>query len=253
MMTLLLLILSYFTLERSFEAQANDFKIDAFGHYYLYDEQSIEKRDAQGKLLFRNSGLDYGSIFEIDLTNPLQPIIFYKEQGKIAFLDNTLSLQGNVIDLFSHGYGQIECIGGSRGDAFWLWDVNKTELVKVNRNFERQSSSGNLSLLLGRKIAPVQIIENGNFVYLSDYAFGVMIFDIYGNYRSSIPFQFSGKIQVENQRIIYHHEQTLFVLSTDGLQNQQFTLPVSHPENLQLFNQRLHLLHENKISVFRFG
>lgn len=253
MMFFTALILTLFTLESSFEVEANSFKMDAFGNYFLYDEQFIEKRDISGKLIFRNSGIDYGTIHDIDLTNPLQPIVFYKEQGKIAFLDNTLSVQGNVIDLFSHGYGQIECVGGSRGDAFWLWDVNKTELVRVNRNFERQSSSGNLSLLLGRKITPHQIIENGNFVYVSDASYGVMIFDIYGNYRSGIPFKFEGDIEIENQRVIYYLGNTLNVISIDGFQNQSFTLPMEGFAALHFYNQKLHILKDGKISVFRFG
>lgn len=253
-MTILLLfsILS-FTLERSFEVQASDFAMDSFGHYYLYEKQYLEKRDSQGKLLFRNSGLDYGTITSVDLTNPMQPMVFYGEQGKVAFLDNTLSVQGNVIDLFEYGYGQIECIGGSRGDAFWIWDVNRTELIRVNKRFERLNSSGNISLLLSRKINPDQIIESGQYVYVSDPGYGILIFDIYGNYRSGVPVSYEGKIQINEEKIIYVSGNQLYAVTVNSLQPEQYEIPLKDFVSVRFFAQKLHILSDRKISVFRFG
>jgi hypothetical protein len=246
----LLYFVNQFTLESSFEVNANQFAIDQIGHYYFVEGRTVEKRDEKGSLLFKNSELDYGNIHSIDLTNPLQPILFYKEQGKIAFLDNTLSLQGSIIDLFDYGFGQIECFGGSRGDAYWLWDVSSTELVRVNKQFVRLSSSGNLSQLLGREIHPTQIQESGNSLYVTDPAYGVMIFDIYGNYRSSIPLQFDGYVQIDNERIIYTHQQSLKVIGSNKFDEMSYALPSEIQGKVVFFSKKLHCLHNKRMQIF---
>lgn len=246
----LLFLIQGFTLESSFDVNASQFAMDQIGHYYFIEGRTIEKRDERGNLLFKNSELDYGNIHSIDLTNPLQPIIFYKEQGKIAFLDNTLSLQGSIIDLFDYGFGQIECMGGSRGDAYWLWDVSSTELVRVNRQFVRKSSSGNLSQMLGREIHPTQIQESGNNLYVTDPAYGVMIFDVYGNYRSSIKLQFDGFVQIENEKIIYTYQSQLKVIGSNKIDEMSYDLPKECGSKVVFFAKKLHSLHNKRMQIF---
>lgn len=246
----LLLLIQVFSLESSFDVNASQFAIDQLGNYYFLEGRTIEKRDQHGNLLFKNSELDYGNIYSIDLTNPLQPLLFYKDQGKIAFLDNTLSLQGSVIDLFDYGFGQIECVGGSRGDAYWLWDVSSTELIRVNRQFVKQNSSGNLSQLLGRQIHPTQIQEAGNNLYVTDPSFGVMVFDIYGNYRSSIPLEFDGYVQIENEKIIYTQHSQLKVIGSNKIDEMSYDLPPDCQNKVVFFAKKIHCLHNKRMQIF---
>jgi len=79
---------------------------------------------------------------------------------------------GNAVDLFEYGWEQVELVAGSRGDAYWLWDARNSEMIRVDKALRKMSSTGNLSVLLSKKIDPVQIIERGSYVYLRDSVYG---------------------------------------------------------------------------------
>ncbi|MFM7813353.1 MAG: hypothetical protein ACKO66_02425, partial [Flavobacteriales bacterium] len=112
--------------------------------YYVYDRY-IERHSTSGKPLFRTSEFELGEVTSFDVTNPMKPFIFVQGTGKLVFFDNTLSRQSDEVDLFAKGYQQVECVAGSRGDAYWLWDAYQMELIKVDGRFQKQSSSGNLA------------------------------------------------------------------------------------------------------------
>jgi ribosomal protein L27 len=245
------LLSAVFTYSNSFSVHAQKFEMDDLGNYYFLDGQVIEKRDSKGVVLFRNSELNYGRIDHIDLTNPMQPFLYYKEQGKVLILDNTLSAQGQLIDLFEKGFGQVECIGGSRGDAFWIWDVSKTELIKVDKQFNQLNTSGNISMLLGKTLHPTQIIEKGNDLYLFDKAEGVFVFDIYGNYKTSLIIKADDSIQIVNGSIAYTAGGFYKVLSWDRISETSTPLPAECKSTPHYFGNSIHFLENNSLRVYK--
>ncbi|MEZ4799359.1 MAG: hypothetical protein R2809_06205 [Flavobacteriales bacterium] len=253
MMVFFFNIVSVFTALFSFNSEAEHIKADQLGYLYSIHETTFSKTDTKGNIIFKNSSLDYGEATSIDLTNPFQPFIFYKDQGKLAVLDNTLSLQGDVVDFFEKGYGNIECVGGSRGDAFWLWDVNKTELIKVDKQFNRLISTGNLSLLLEKKINPSQIIERGNFLYIADPSLGVLVFDIYGNYRNTITIEFDGKIAVDDQYLTFIKGNSFYLSDIKGLSPHEFSLPITAIEDWDFVYPNLYLLSQHQILSYKMN
>ena len=74
-----------------------------------------------------------GSIDQVDVSNPLRPLLFYKDQGLIIVLDNTLSQQKNPISLNELGLYQTSCIANSNFDnGIWLYDVDVNEIIKID-------------------------------------------------------------------------------------------------------------------------
>ena len=51
----------------------------------------------------RNSVKTFGRINTLDAFYSLKPMVFSQEQGQLAMLDNTLSLQGSVLNLPRNG------------------------------------------------------------------------------------------------------------------------------------------------------
>jgi hypothetical protein len=194
--------------------------------------------------------LNQGSISSLDLTNPLKPFLFYKDQGKVVILDNTLSQQNETIDLFSLGWGQIECIAGSRGDAYWLWDVVNAELVKVNERFERISSSGNVGVLIGSAVYPIQIIERGQHVYVNDASQGILVFDVYGNYRTRLGIQIEGDLHVIENNLIYLKDKRLHVLEPDLVSETTLDLPKEIHGDFGFVRNKLFVLQDAQLEVF---
>jgi hypothetical protein len=249
--TLFIFITQIFTPELSWKSQAREVKCDNLGNYYLVFDQHIERWNDKGNFLFRTSDLNSGKIETVDLTNALKPFVFYKEQSKIVVLDNTLSAQAQEIDLFQLGFGQVELVAGSRGDAFWLWDVSTSELIRVNQSFEKLNSTGNLTTLLNEKIYPIQVIESGERIYLYDPHIGAMIFDIYGKYKTTVKLNADFNIQVYNDKIIWCHDREFKILDTDLIREETIELPGPVSGNFCFNGNQLAFLSDGRCNVWK--
>ncbi|MFM9985574.1 MAG: hypothetical protein ACKVOK_10110 [Flavobacteriales bacterium] len=247
----IIFLIQSFALETTIQKTCRDFAVDELGNVYFIQNNSIEKQNAQGTNTFRTSELNYGTIENLDITNPLKPFIYYKGINKIVVLDNTLSHQGDAVDLFAYEYDQVELVAGSRGDAYWMWDTRNSELIRVDRNFKKLSSSGNLSVLLSKELHPSQILERGNSLYLRDTLNGVFVFDIYANYKTVLPIKSQNDIQVVNNTLIYHSDKQIFFLKDDWISEETLDLPVVCNKRIQFFNQKLYIQTDDSIQLWK--
>jgi hypothetical protein len=244
------LFLIQFFLESSFPIETQKMEVDDLGYVYFIKNQTIEKRETTGHLLFRNSELNYGVIDHFDLTNPLQPFVYYKTQNKLLVLDNTLSQQGDLIDLNEKYPGQIEAVAGSKGDAYWLWNASNSELIKVDRQFLLLSKSGNMSQMLNKTFHPHQILERGSHVFLVDSVNGIFEFDIYGTYRKHVNLLTNQAIQFENDYFITIKNDSIHFLSINQIESFGEKMPSTKTEQAFLKSNRLFTLNENGFSLY---
>ena len=216
-----------FSLIRQEPCGCTHVSVDELGNLYFQGPRFIERRNAVGGGSFRNSELQWGDYESIDLTDPLRPFIHFPATGKLVFWDNTLSMQGSPVDLFEQGFDQIELACGSRGDAFWLWDSRQSELLRVDRTFQRLSSSGNLSVLLGFAVLPVQLIERGSNLYVRTSDHRVLIFDIYGAFKKQLQPGEIRDMQVVHDRLYLITEKEIQMINTVTSESAQLPLPLS--------------------------
>lgn len=246
------LLTAGFELQQSLPTQASSFVVDDLGNTYFIFPTHIESVTAEGALRYRTSELNFGNIEFLDVTNPLKPFIHYKDIGQLVIFDNTLSRIGSPVDLYEKGWGQIEYVAGSRGDAYWFWDSRNSELIRVDNNFRKLNSSGNLSVLLGKKIVPVQIIERGSYLYLRDETHGIFVFDIYGSYKTLLNLKTEKDIQVRNDEIIYTRKDALVVLERNWLSEAEYPLPDVQMEQVAYFDKKLYTLESGVLKVWKW-
>lgn len=200
---------------------------DELGNVYYQGPRFIQRINAVGGGKFRNSELQWGSYESIDLTDPLRPFIHFPSTGKIVFWDNTLSVQGIPVDLFEQGFDQIELACGSRGDAFWLWDARQSELIRVDRTFQRLSSTGNLGVLLGFSVFPIQLIERGLYLYVRTADHRVLVFDVYGTYKKEMRQGELIDMQVEHDRMFLFSEKEVHLMNALSPESVSLPLPIA--------------------------
>ncbi len=242
-----------FVFQKSQPTDARNFALDNLGNLYLIHDSYIERFNSVGNGKFRSSDLNYGNIEYFDYTNPLKPFIYYRGSGKLVTFDNTLSEQGTSIDLFDKDYEQVELLCGSRGDYFWMWDSRNSEMIRVDANFQKISSTGNLSVLLGKEFQPAQMLERGKHVYLRDPKWGILVFDIYGTYETTLNILPAKDIQIMNDEVIYSDGQFLYVLGSDWLTEQKMELPVANPDRVFYHNQNLYCLKDGFLTTWKYS
>lgn len=218
---------SAFELYTEQRVDANRFVIDELGNLYLMSATGIERRNAIGSGVFRTSEMQWGEFSDMDVTDPLRPFIHFPFSGKVVFFDNTLSIQGSPIDLFELSFDNIELMCGSRGDGFWLWDARNSEIIKVDRNFSRIQSTGNLSILLKSEIKPRVLIERGSFLYLLNGDNTLHVFDMFGSWKKSLEVGPLLSFQATADRLfLFGIDGKLRVVDTRLWQTQIIELPV---------------------------
>ena len=143
-------------------------------------------------------------------------MVFYKDFSKIIYLDNTLSLNGNPIDLEDYNLTQSKLICASHSDGIWFYDQQKLALIRLDQNLNISQSTSNLNQLLGIELNPNFMCEYNNSVYLNNPLTGILVFDIFGTYVKTIPIFNLSKFQVTNDAIYYllNNNATSFQLKT---------------------------------------
>ena len=191
------IIFSFFLLANNYyytfsqEVKENRFKfydsiqfteIDQYGFIYNVEKDNLIKYDYIGNPLYNYSNKLLGDITQIDISNPLRPLLFYKDQGIILALDNTLSQQKSQISLNELGLYQTNCISNSNFDnGIWLYDFDVNEIIKINYYSQIVYKSGNLSVIIPNMDIPILKLQEKNRLLYATTREKIYVFDQFGS------------------------------------------------------------------------
>ncbi len=180
---------------------------DKLGNIYVLDEADrLSKYNSSGLLL---STLNYnysGSISSIDVSNPMEIFLFYKELNTLIVLDNNLAFRGKV-NLQDWGITQASCIARSYENGLWVFDSGDLQLKKFTREGKLLQSSGNAIDIAGNdKFNPIKCMDNGNRVLLTDSVNGLFLFDVFAGFIKKIPIPNIKSVQLLESEIFFIHE-----------------------------------------------
>jgi hypothetical protein len=156
--------------------------IDPMHQSIIYQNQSIQKRDAKGQIMMQESIKSLGNIQKIDAQNPLKIALFSEDQQSICFLDNALALQGECINLSDLNISLAASMSASiQTDRIWIYDEPNSILELITlRDGQGQQVQNVKGLLNMKSIVNMQEIDNR--LYLFDEENQVAWFDQFGNF-----------------------------------------------------------------------
>lgn len=178
------------------------FTTDEMGNVYAISGDVLTLYDGQGRELARNSVKTMGRISALDAFYSLKPMVFSAEQGQLAVLDNTLSVQ-TVLNLARSGFPQVSQACMSVQNAFWFFDDREMQLVRVDAQFRPLANTGRLDQLLGITVRPRNMQEHDNRLYVNVPGEGILVFDLFGTYDRTIPLKNIASFEVRGQ-LVYH-------------------------------------------------
>lgn len=258
---LILLLVSFSTPqnENKFElfthifTKAKNIKTDNFGNLYVITvSNQLYKYGRNGTLL---STLNYnynGNISSIDVTNPLQLVVLYKELNKVIILDNNLAYRGEI-DLTKAGIIQASAAARCYDNNIWVFDMGDLQLKKVNLNSEIEQTSGNIKQYTNNQIAVNFITDNGTNVFALDSINGVLVFDVFGSYKKTIPLINLNELKVLDKYFFYIHDVKLNRYNTQTTLLNKYSLPdTNNILNFSIEKERLYLLKTDTISIYSY-
>ena len=178
-------------------------EVDELSNIYIVDDANVLRVYDKSKVKkFEYSDNRSGKITSLDVSNPLNPTVFYKDFGKIVMLDNSLSLVKEV-NLNSGGKfvtaGPV-CLSNDKN--YWVYDRQTQKIVKINDIKKVLVETNHFNDLKMEGKIPHKMIEEGNFLAVLIWGDGFMLFDNFGQFIKAIPapqaldFQFDGKTLV---------------------------------------------------------
>lgn len=162
---------------------------DNLQRIYAWNGNKLVLHERDGTFLFSYSESAFGAIDWVDVRDPMKPLVFFKDAGKAVLLDNTLSAQGDEIDLFKIYPGLGTLLASSIDHHYWVFDSERQELLRLDAAFDVVTRSGNLTSLGLGGMSPERVQEYNGKVFLWEQDYGFVVFDIFGTIIRKIPME----------------------------------------------------------------
>ncbi len=159
-------ILNKDTTQKNFQ-EAKILKVDAIGNAYVATSNTLKKYEYTpfGDTQLNYNENKYGDISSIDVSNPFQILIWYKDFQVIQILDKHLTLL-REIPLQDMGLN-VSAVALSGDKLIWLFDAYRHKLLKINTQKEIIFESNPINYD-GQPVVAKMLIENKGLLYLLD-------------------------------------------------------------------------------------
>ena len=161
------------------------FAADNFDNIYLlnsYDQ--LKKIDASGdSIAVFNNVRKYGKVAQIDVSNPLRVLLYYKDFSTVVILDRLLNVRG-TIDFRKHDIFQVQAVCLSYDNKIWLYDEFDHKLKKIDEDGKLLFATTDFRQLFDQAFSFTTISDQDGYLYLYDKNKGVYVFDYYGTLKN---------------------------------------------------------------------
>ena len=241
-----------FNLIASIKVEAKEIQTDRIGNLYIISKTNqLYKYSPIGKLLSTLNFNYAGNITSIDVSNPLEIYVFYKELNTIVFLDNNLAFRGDI-NLSNFNIGQASSIARSYDNGVWIFDVVDLQVKKITKEGLNSLQSANVRQFSNaNSVMPTFIYDNNDRLYVNDSAIGIMVFDVFANYIKTLPIKGILDFKIIGEDLYFYKNRDLYDYNLKGLLQKSIQLP----ESLSAFDcsiekDRLFVAKENSVDIY---
>lgn len=225
-----------FTLEKEFISELNFHSQDALGNQYFLTNGELIKQEISGERT-SYTNRQFGADMHVDVSNPLNILVFFKDFGYTVFLDNNLSVKNSFSPRQLQFNVQPGMVCSSTKNGFWAWYPDLFQLVRFDNSLIQQALSDDMSMHQHIPGIVSVMVENNNRLFMATDK-GIWVFDQHANYLFNIPGLIIESFQVHDQKIIYRKANNLHVYDFFLNQENVFLLPETHIEHFFLANSK---------------
>jgi len=222
--------------------------------YVITGDGNIIKYNENGKELARFNEFSLGIPTHLDATDPFQVLVFYPDFMTIVTLNTTLNKMGTY-ELFDLDINFANNLCFANDGNVWIYDGSTLELKKYSHQGEVLQSSQSLSFEFEETVNPNFLLQRSNTLFLNDSLMGVLVFDLYGQYRELIPIKGLTNFQVVDNRLIYPNDNTLVAIDLAVFSAEKIVLPaLANPmtDLIQIEKSRLYVGGETELLIYKY-
>lgn len=224
---------------------------DPTGNVYVATRNELVMLNRADTVFKKFSNLSLGMLSTLDASNPLKVLLYYRDQGRIQFLDNTASELSAAISLNSLGLEQamLACISFDNG--FWVWLPSSFSLMRFNQQLQPVQEVKNIQQLIGfMSFDPIAMQERNNMLYMLDQETGIQVFDVFGGYVKHIPVQGVEHFRVLDEGLLLQKKDMLLSYHLTLQTLDTLRLPSSAPIDFDVSSKKLYLLFPDKLQIY---
>lgn len=245
-----------FALVRTYKGDITGAAVDNLDNLYIISSTGqVKKFGSKGDSAGVFNGIrNYGKLTTIDVSNPLKPILFYKDFSNVVVLDRLLANRVSL-NLRQFNILQPSAVGLSYDNNIWVFDVYDNKLKKIDESGTLLLQTDDFRTLFNISFAPQKIVNDNGFVYLADSANGIFVFDNYGTFKRKIALKNWNAIDIWNGMVVRLNRNAIIVYNPTNFSEKSFTLPSSFTPYLHSFtnSNKLITFSENSLRIYRVG
>lgn len=205
--------------------------------YWLTRSHELIKIDKNGQWVGNHRNQRLGPLAQVDVSNPLQLLLFYPETSTLLQLDNMLYTT-NSFSLERLNLSNNSLVCRSFDNNFWLYDARAFSLRKIANDLRVVIAGEWLQNKISKDLQPTALIESGERLYLNDPENGIHQFDLYGAYLKTLPIRHQKSLVVFADELYYLENGQLFAYHTQLLSHRPLQLPAGINIKQFAVNQR---------------
>ena len=230
---------------------------DGAGHLLLVKSGVIEKyRISSASVVGSFSFWSAGEVSGVDAKNRFKILVFSEQHQQIYYMDNRLTSLSEQLNLSSLGESQVTALCASYDDGFWLYDPLQTCLKRLDREGNVRNVTETLSLLTDSgTFQPVQLLETQSRLVALDTNYGLLFFDLFGNFIRPYPIRDCRFMTVSGDMFVLLVGDELCAFSgPEWKQLFKIATPLPHPKAVLAEGNHLFLLdREGELYHYRWS
>ena len=231
-----------------------DFTVDNLDNIYLITStDQLKKINSNGdSVAVFNDVKRYGTVFSVDVTNPLKILLYYKNFATVVVLDRFLNIR-NSINFRKKNIFSVQAIATSYDNNIWLFDEQDYKLKKIDEEGKLLQETTDLRMLFDSVPAPTQITDKENFVYLYDPEKGFYVFDYYGSFKNKLPFLHWSSVAVSEKNMYGFNNNKLYSYELNSFTLKEYKLPafIKNYTAIKAINGKVYLLKDDGIYIYK--
>lgn len=221
------------------DAKAELFAVDNLGNCYVYADDVIQKYSANGKLQYAYSNTGSGKVSLIDVSDPMQIMLYYKDFEQLVFLDNHLNPLGEIIGLNSLNISNISAVCKAKESSIWVYDNYENELILYAYNKRRIVKR--IKLTSSEHNAVNCMLADAGLLYLNESNTSIWVVDIFGNKQNQLPVKTDSDFQVIKGNVLCKNQYFNAV--------SESSVSISNVDNIKYSNGKFYILKGETIKI----
>lgn len=227
--------------QSSFPLTAQKFiGVDKYDFIYFTHRNTLYKQKNNEHYEYRD--IQFGVIESVDITNPLQPLLFFRDANSLVILDNRLNERKRIKFDNLRDQRNIDFASVANEQSVWLFNIDAQELEIYDFNRDKNIIK---SLPITKEV--VQMKSNFNFCFiLVDNE--LRTYNSYGSMLEKKNIQLSD-FSVFKNNIIGYKDLVFWYFDSQSWHELQLLEDIS-PVNFYLNNQKLYIYDGKKVHIY---